>query len=159
MAQGRCKITPIGRFWHNLTAWNSGGEAVHSPYLFNLVRFVLRSGWFYCWNELNPTRVERLVFRLVNELYHQSAGNIRVEVNSARWEEVLMRVDSRLKIDVVASAPALVRVRFGEKSVDVIARDPEALARPGVTTVFDYYDAMLLFYDPHYLKRKYKMRM
>ena len=27
---------------HRLTAWNTTGEGIHSPYLFELVRFVLR---------------------------------------------------------------------------------------------------------------------
>jgi len=40
-----------------LTAWNTTGEAVHSPYLFRLVRFVMRDeNAFYCFEDIERRR-------------------------------------------------------------------------------------------------------
>jgi predicted O-methyltransferase YrrM len=42
---------------HRLTAWNTTGEGIHSPYLFELVRFVLRDeNAFYCFSEIEGRR-------------------------------------------------------------------------------------------------------
>ncbi|MBR1426206.1 MAG: class I SAM-dependent methyltransferase [Paludibacteraceae bacterium] len=42
---------------HALTAWNTGGEGIHSPRLFELVRFVLRSNErFYSWQHIEKER-------------------------------------------------------------------------------------------------------
>ena len=55
---------------HMLTAWNTTGEGIHSPYLFHLVSFVLRDkNRFYCFSDierrrealLNDTRVLAVV--------------------------------------------------------------------------------------------------
>lgn len=55
------KNTTIHRIFaflkHYLTAWNTTGEGIHSPYLFELVRFVLRDGnAFYCFSEIEGRR-------------------------------------------------------------------------------------------------------
>lgn len=52
------------RFWsyvgHALTAWNTTGEGIHSPYLFRIVRFVMRDeNAFYCFRDIERQR-ERL---------------------------------------------------------------------------------------------------
>ena len=52
------KIHQIGAFIrHFLTAWNTSGEAIHSPYLFRLVRFVLRDeDAYYCFRDIERRR-------------------------------------------------------------------------------------------------------
>ena len=52
------KIHQIGTFFrHFLTAWNTSGEAIHSPYLFRLVRFVLRDeNAYYCFRDIERRR-------------------------------------------------------------------------------------------------------
>ena len=42
---------------HRLTAWNTTGEGIHSPYLFELVRFILRDrNSYYCFAEIERLR-------------------------------------------------------------------------------------------------------
>ncbi len=42
---------------HRLTAWNTSGEGIHSPYLFELVRFILRDeNSYYCFAEIERRR-------------------------------------------------------------------------------------------------------
>jgi len=44
-------------FRHLLTAWNTTGEGIHSPYLFELVRFVLRDeNSYYCFADIERRR-------------------------------------------------------------------------------------------------------
>ena len=49
------------RIWahirHRLTAWNTGGEGIHSPYLFYLVRFLFYDrNAYYCFNPIEQRR-------------------------------------------------------------------------------------------------------
>ena len=42
---------------HVLTAWNTTGEGIHSPYLFELVRFILRDqNTYYCFADIERRR-------------------------------------------------------------------------------------------------------
>jgi len=42
---------------HFLTAWNTTGEGIHSPYLFELVRFILRDeNSYYCFADIERRR-------------------------------------------------------------------------------------------------------
>ncbi len=42
---------------HRLTAWNTSGEGIHSPYLFELVRFILRDrNSYYCFADIERRR-------------------------------------------------------------------------------------------------------
>ena len=55
------KNTAIHRIWsflrHQLTAWNTTGEAIHSPYLFHIVRFIMRDrNAFYCFEDIERQR-------------------------------------------------------------------------------------------------------
>ena len=55
------KSTPFHRIWayikHHLTAWNTTGEGIHSPYLFRLVRFVMRDeNAYYCFADIERRR-------------------------------------------------------------------------------------------------------
>ena len=55
------KCKQIHRVWsfvrHFLTAWNTTGEGIHSPYLFRLVRFVMRDeNSYYCFSDIERRR-------------------------------------------------------------------------------------------------------
>ena len=42
---------------HQLTAWNTTGEAIHSPYLFHMVRFIMRDrNAYYCFGDIERKR-------------------------------------------------------------------------------------------------------
>jgi len=44
-------------FLHRLTAWNTGGEGIHSPYLFYLVRHLMYDrNSYYCWKDIEDVR-------------------------------------------------------------------------------------------------------
>lgn len=46
---------------HRLTSWNTGGEGVHSPYLFELVRMVIYDeNRYYCWQDIENRRYAML---------------------------------------------------------------------------------------------------
>lgn len=56
-----CKKDVLHRIFaylkHLLTAWNTTGEGIHSPYLFELVRFILRDeNTYYCFTEIERRR-------------------------------------------------------------------------------------------------------
>ena len=47
---------------HVLTAWNTTGEGIHSPYLFELVRFILRDqNSYYCFADIERRREMLLI--------------------------------------------------------------------------------------------------
>ena len=65
------KKDTIHRIWayirHHLTAWNTTGEGIHSPYLFRIVRFILRDeNSYYCFSEIE--RVRRRLLACTDEL-------------------------------------------------------------------------------------------
>ncbi len=42
---------------HQLTSWNTGGEGIHSPYLFHLVRHIISDdNRYYCWSDIEERR-------------------------------------------------------------------------------------------------------
>ncbi len=44
-------------WWHHLSAWNTGGEGIHSPHLFYIVRFLFsRQYRYYCWDAIEHLR-------------------------------------------------------------------------------------------------------
>ena len=56
-----CKTDAVYRIFaflkHLFTAWNTTGEGIHSPYLFELVRFVLRDeNAYYCFADIERRR-------------------------------------------------------------------------------------------------------
>ena len=58
------KSTIFHRIWsyirHSFKAWNTTGEGIHSPYLFHIVRFIIRDGnAYYCFADIERQR-ERL---------------------------------------------------------------------------------------------------
>lgn len=68
------------RIWsylkHVLSAWNTTGEGIHSPYLFELVRFILRDeNSYYCFADIERRRELLLAFRdELDVLDYGSAG-------------------------------------------------------------------------------------
>lgn len=52
------KIHQIGAYIrHHLSAWNTSGEGIHSPYLFRLVRFIIRDeNSYYCFADIERRR-------------------------------------------------------------------------------------------------------
>ena len=62
--------------WHFLSAWNTTGEGIHSPYLFELVRFVLRDrNAYYCFADIERRRELLLSCRdVLNCVDYGSAG-------------------------------------------------------------------------------------
>lgn len=42
---------------HQVTSWNTGGEGIHSPYLFHLVRFIIEDdNRYYVWDDIELRR-------------------------------------------------------------------------------------------------------
>ena len=75
---------------HFFTSWNTTGEGIHSPYLFHLVRFVIRDkNPFYCFAEIERkkaqlnaceerTDVGQMVFRVVNFMSQHEKRPLRI---------------------------------------------------------------------------------
>ena len=65
------------RTWlrHYLTAWNTGGEGVHSPYLFEWVRMVMSDKYAYrIWNDIERVRAQMLTSKEVVEFVDYGSG-------------------------------------------------------------------------------------
>ena len=65
------------RTWlrHYLTAWNTGGEGVHSPYLFEWVRMVMSDRHAYrIWNDIERVRAQMLASKEVVEFVDYGSG-------------------------------------------------------------------------------------
>lgn len=146
----------MNQFWHNLTSWNSIGEGVHSPYLFNLVHFELESsGRFYAWEELQPDRRERVLYRLINSLHHE--GIDHVDVPDERTRALVRAVGTDIRMSHIKGTQVHVHMRDKNKDVLIL---PEGEPLPeNWTSVFDYGAMKLIFFDPCYYKRTYKMRL
>ena len=72
--------------WHHVTAWNTGGEGIHSPRLFYLVRMVFRdSNRYYAWQSIERQRLAML----------QSSQTIQVtDYGVGRTRSTLRRVNA-----------------------------------------------------------------
>lgn len=66
---------------HQLTSWNTGGEGIHSPYLFHLVRHIISDdNHYYCWAAIEERRVAMLhAPKLVNVRDYGSRGQGKEE--------------------------------------------------------------------------------
>lgn len=54
---GNCIYQAFARLRHQLCAWNTGGEGIHSPYLFHLVRMVIYdTNSYYCFQPIEQRR-------------------------------------------------------------------------------------------------------
>ena len=61
---------------HQLTSWNTGGEGIHSPYLFHLVRHIISDdNRYYCWADIEERREAMLrAPKLINVRDYGSRG-------------------------------------------------------------------------------------
>ena len=60
---------------HRLTAWNTGGEGVHSPYLFEWVRMVMSDKHAYhVWEDIENVRAQVLISDQVIEFVDYGSG-------------------------------------------------------------------------------------
>ena len=62
---------------HVLTAWNTTGEGIHSPYLFHIVRFLMRDkNSYYCFAEIERRRATLAASEeVLNVMDYGSAGS------------------------------------------------------------------------------------
>lgn len=73
------------RVRHQLTAWHTGGEGIHSPTLFYLVRMIIYDdNAYYAYRTIEQKRqsvspkLGRLLFRLINHLTHEQREPLTV---------------------------------------------------------------------------------
>lgn len=88
-------------FKHVLSAWNTTGEGIHSPYLFHLVRFVLRDeNTFYAFSEMPPSVNGRMMFRIVNFMTQHLKRPLDIlEIgDKSVMTEFMQRPDSRNRV-------------------------------------------------------------
>ena len=90
------------RTWlrHYLTAWNTGGEGVHSPYLFEWVRMVMSDKHAYrIWNDIERVRAQMLTSKEVVEFVdYGSAKKLRsLENDTEAAYSVELRDTRRVK--------------------------------------------------------------
>ena len=82
------------RTWlrHHLTAWNTGGEGVHSPYLFEWVRMVMSDKHAYrIWNDIERVRAQMLASKEVVEFVDYGSGK-RLLGKNARNERLVREI-------------------------------------------------------------------
>ena len=79
LAQGTHHLYRLGAYLkHGLTAWNTGGEGIHSPYLFYLVRMLMYdSHRYYVWDEIESIRRKMLTSRDVLHVSDYGTGRVR----------------------------------------------------------------------------------
>jgi predicted O-methyltransferase YrrM len=85
------------RTWlrHYLTAWNTGGEGVHSPYLFDWVRMVMSDKHAYrIWNDIERVRAQMLASKEVVEFVDYGSGK-RLLGENARNERLVREIAKR----------------------------------------------------------------
>ena len=127
------KTGRLYHFWlhfkHVLTAWNTTGEAIHSPYLFHLVRFVLRDeNSFYAFGEIERTHGRltkdertkgRMMFRIVNFMTQHLKRPLDIlEVGEKSvLTEYLQRPDSRNRVTITREDSLYIYAR--EQQIDV----------------------------------------
>ena len=72
---------------HQLTAWNTGGEGVHSPYLFEWVRMVMMDkNSFYIWGEIERCREKMLRDERESEFVDYGSGKLKGENGKLKGE-------------------------------------------------------------------------
>ena len=72
---------------HQLTAWNTGGEGVHSPYLFEWVRMVMMDkNSFYIWGEIERCREKMLRDERELEFVDYGSGKLKGENGKLKGE-------------------------------------------------------------------------
>ena len=72
---------------HQLTAWNTGGEGVHSPYLFEWVRMVMMdTNSYYKWEEIERCREKMLRDERELEFVDYGSGKLKGENGKLKGE-------------------------------------------------------------------------
>ena len=72
---------------HQLTAWNTGGEGVHSPYLFEWVRMVMMDkNAYYIWGEIECCREKMLRDERELEFVDYGSGKLKGENGKLKGE-------------------------------------------------------------------------
>ena len=72
---------------HQLTAWNTGGEGVHSPYLFEWVRMVMMDkNSFYIWGDIERCREKMLQDKRELEFVDYGSGKLKGENGKLKGE-------------------------------------------------------------------------
>jgi predicted O-methyltransferase YrrM len=91
-----------------LTAWNTGGEGIHSPYLFEWVRMVMSDAHAYnIWNEIEQVRARMLASEEVVEFVdYGSAKKLRSLENGSEAAYSLDSRDTRRVKDIAKGSLA-----------------------------------------------------
>lgn len=72
---------------HQLTAWNTGGEGIHSPYLFEWVRMVMSDTHsYYVWGEIEHLRENMLQDERVIDFVDYGSGKVKGENRKGKDE-------------------------------------------------------------------------
>ena len=72
---------------HQLTAWNTGGEGIHSPYLFEWVRMVMSDTHsYYVWEEIEHLRENMLQDERVIDFVDYGSGKVKGENRKGKDE-------------------------------------------------------------------------
>ena len=77
---------------HQLTAWNTGGEGVHSPYLFEWVRMVMMDkNSYYIWGKIEHCREKMLRDERELEFVDYGSGKLKGENVKLKGENVKLK--------------------------------------------------------------------
>ncbi len=115
---------------HQFSAWNSGGEGIHSPYLFYIVRLVIDDdNRYYCWDDIEERRdamlratkqIEVTDFGSRGGTYTTSVKKVaKNSLSSPRNAQIFFRIANWLGHDA-------------ERSIDII----ELGTNLGITTAY-----------------------
>ena len=93
---------------YHLTAWNTGGEGVHSPYLFEWVRMVMTDKhMYYVWDEIEAIREAMLLdTRKVEYVDYGSGGGLRGLENGRNSSYGVGARDERIIKDIAKGSLA-----------------------------------------------------
>ena len=129
----------------HLTAWNTGGEGVHSPYLFEWVRMVMSDKHgYYKWNEIEACRERMLLDNRVLRYVDYGKGSLFVQpsVDSECCERSRKgRIDERKVSDIAKGS--LAQKQYAQMLFrlvnwlghDVCKESKEIAPRQGITVV------------------------
>ena len=132
LAQGTHNLYRIGAYLkHGLTAWNTGGEGIHSPYLFYLVRMLMYdSHRYYVWDDIEAVRRKMLQSK---EMLHVSDfGTGRRRQSDRRVSDI-----ARTSLEKAKNAQLLFRwVNFLDSQCKDGMRIVELGTSLGITTAY-----------------------
>lgn len=89
----------ISMAWHRLSAWNTGGEGIHSPRLFYLVRHILYdTNRLYAWEAIEQRREAMLHAPKVVHIEDYGTGSNREELVMHIAQKSVMRASDAQRI-------------------------------------------------------------